>query len=138
MAPPAARPIVSESCLYLGPASCTPDDFESVAGLDPGDGAGANSSDGTGVGAVAGACAGIEHAEISTIASNMGTKVTKNFQWISECDFFIMLSPFIRFLYIYTDDRKKYYIKYSKKCEGDSCISINKYSDYLLNTPIQK
>jgi hypothetical protein len=120
LAPPAARPMVSDSGPYL-PASCAPDDFESIAGLEPGLGAGAGGAGavdgvlGCSIDGEGGAGARMAHAEISTITSNMGTKITKNFQRVNDCEFFISYSPFIRFLYKYTDEKKKYYIKYNEK-----------------------
>jgi len=117
MAPPADRPMVSPSGRYLGPASCAPGDFGAVDGnLPSAGGAGA----GTGGGAPAessadgadgaGACAGAAQAEMSIITSNTGIKMTENFQKLKDCDFFILYSPFIRFLNKYTDEKKGYYI----------------------------
>jgi len=115
MAPPAARPMVSPSGLYSGALAdgAAPGDVGAGAGCGDGRGAGA----GAGGGAPAessmdgdGARAGMAHAETSNITSSTGIKMTENFQKVNDPDFFILYSPFIRFLYKYTDEKQRYYM----------------------------
>ena len=121
MAPPAARPMVSPSGRYLGAASCAPEDFGAVDGSIPSAG-GVGAVDGAGAPALssiagadgAGADAGAAHADITATTSSNGIKININLLKLDDCDFFILYSPFIRFLNKYTDEKIRYYKNDSK------------------------